>query len=352
MQMEYRMLGNSGIKVSKIGMGCWSFGGGAYWGEQSQKDVDAVVSAALDQGVNLFDTAEVYNDGASERSLGTALRGKREKAVIISKVKPSNARPENLRKSCEDTLRRLQTDYLDVYMFHWPINAQAIRHFISDQEEINHPAAVQQAFETMMQLQKEGKIRSIGVSNFGVRQMEQAIATGANIDSLEITYNLLSRAAEREALPFCVQHGIGVVGYMALMQGLLTGKYTSPAQVPAPQAHSRHFRAERGGEQSRHGTNGAEPEMFEAIEKIGIIAKNLGVPMSQLSIAWILQKPALTTTLVGCRNEKQLNENLKAASLQLDEDTLAELDRVTQPLWEKLGDNMDYYENPARSRIF
>ena len=350
--MEYRELGGSGIAVSKIGMGCWSFGGGAYWGEQSQRDVDEVVAGALDCGINLFDTAEVYNDGASEQSLGRALRGKRDKAVVISKVKPSNADPARLRAACEDSLKRLQTDYIDVYMFHWPINGQAVRHFTDDEERIAHPASVQQAFETMGQLQREGKIRSIGVSNFGPKQLAEALETGVRIDSLEITYNLLSRAAERAVMPLCVQKNLGVVGYMALMQGLLTGKYASAGEVPPPQAHSRHFEAARGGAQSRHGTAGAESELFGAIRGIQGIAQELGVPMSQLAIAWILEKPALATTLVGCRNTHQLHENVKAASLQIKPDTVAALDRLTEPLWCALGDNLDYYENPERSRIF
>lgn len=350
--MEFRKLGGSGIAVSKIGLGCWSFGGGAYWGAQSQKDVDTVVAGALDSGINLFDTAEVYNDGASELSLGEALRGRREQAVIISKVKPSNAAPARLREACESSLKRLRTDYLDVYMLHWPINAQSVQHFTSDPAQQKEIASVQLAFDMLMELQREGKIRSIGVSNFGPQQLREALSTGARIDCLEIMYNLLSRAAERELVPLCARSNIGIVGYMALLQGLLSGKYTCVDQLSAPQAHSRHFCAARGGEYARHESEGAEELLFKTLRNIGELAGERGVPMPQLAIAWILAKSEISTTLVGCRNSDQLRQNMKAASLNLERDTIDKLDEITKPLWDRLGDNLDYYENPDKSRIF
>ena len=140
--MEKRRCGKSGIDISSLGIGCWSFGGGDYWGPQDQRDVNAVIQTALDCGINYFDTAEVYNDGHSEESLGKALMGRRHEAVIGTKVSPENTKLSVLRKHCEASLRRLQTDYIDIYMVHWPIP--------------NHKQ-VEDAFATLMELQSEGK---------------------------------------------------------------------------------------------------------------------------------------------------------------------------------------------------
>jgi len=194
--MERRRCGKSDLELSVLGIGCWSFGGGEYWGAQEEGDVRAVVHTALDHGINYFDTAEGYNEGRSEESLGKALGGRRHEAVIGTKVSPSNAEPAVLRAHCEDSLRRLQTDCIDLYMVHWPITRYS----------------VEDAFGTLRTLQSEGKIRSIGVSNFGVQQLSEALTTGARIDVNQLCYNLLSRAIEVEILPLCRQQGIGVLG--------------------------------------------------------------------------------------------------------------------------------------------
>ena len=221
--MQRRRLGKTDIHVSPIGMGCWSYGGGEYWGEQSQRDVDYIVSMALDLGINLFDTAEMYNAGASEESLGKALKGKRSRAVICSKVSPSNAYANTLERHCEASLRRLGTDYIDVYMLHWPLDPISIKHFSSDPQKIAQPPTVVEAFESLEKLKKQGKIREIGISNFGVMQMEEALATGVEIAINEMPYNILSRAIEKEILPFCIEKNISVISSMALQQGLLAG---------------------------------------------------------------------------------------------------------------------------------
>ncbi|MDR1938827.1 MAG: aldo/keto reductase, partial [Tannerellaceae bacterium] len=194
--MRKTNLGKSGIRVSAMTVGCWPFGGGEYWGEQSQKDVDRVVHAALDLGVNTFDTAEMYNDGDSERSLGKALKGRRSEAVVISKISPSNCR--HVRKHCIESLQRLGMDYLDVYMLHWPINKTAVEHFTSDRSIIDSPPTVEEAYAQLDELKREGLIRSIGMSNFGRRQMEEVAETGVQADVNEMSYNIVSRAIEAE----------------------------------------------------------------------------------------------------------------------------------------------------------
>jgi len=321
--MEKRTCGKSGIEISVMGIGCWSYGGGDYWGPQDGKDVDAVAQAALDCGINFFDTAEGYNAGRSEEALGVALKGRRHEAVIGTKL--GNTDPATVREHCEGSLRRLQTDYIDIYMIHWPIT--------------NHP--VEDVFATLISLKSEGKIRSIGVSNFGVQQLSEAIATGAQIDVNQLCYNLLSRAIEVEILPLCLTHEIGILGYMPLLQGILTGKYRTADEIPPVHSRFRHFRGDRPT--TTHGEEGAEEEMFEAIDGIRNLAAAERIPMSRLALAWAMAKPRITCVLVGTRNVSELEENVQAASLSLSPEIIDQLDQLTTPLLVKLGANADYF---------
>jgi aryl-alcohol dehydrogenase-like predicted oxidoreductase len=344
-------LGKSDIEVNPIGMGCWAYGGGEYWGEQSQNEVDNIVRKALDMGLNLFDTAEAYNNGASEESLGKALKGVRHKAVVCSKVSPSNARPEALRRHCEASLKRLGMDYLDIYMLHWPINHNAVKHYTDDMDILSNLPDVRDAFETFTALQKEGKIRHIGVSNFGVKQMAEAKATGANIILNEIAYNIFSRAIEKDIVPYCLDNEIAIIGSMALQQGLLAGIYATAGDVPHHQAHSRHFRQDRGLGTSRHNGNGAEKEIFEAIGQLKDIASELNVHIAQMAIAWVLAKPGIKCTLAGSRNISELEANVKAGLLNLGSEIIGRIDSISEPVLKKLGYNPDYYESEENSRI-
>ena len=238
-----------------------------------------------------------------------------------------------LRAHCEDSLRRLQTDYIDLYMVHWPITRYS----------------VEDAFATLRALQSEGKIRSIGVSNFGVQQLSEALTTGARIDVNQLCYNLLSRAIEVEILPLCRQQGIGVLGYMPLLQGLLTGKHRTADEVPAPRARTRHFRGDRPG--VRHGEVGAEEETFQAVDGIREIARQEDLPMGQLALAWAIARSGITCMLAGTRNSSQFQENMQACSISLSPEVIAQLNAVTEPLLRKLGPNPDYYQGGEKSRV-
>ncbi|MDF2962529.1 MAG: Aldo/keto reductase [Paenibacillus sp.] len=349
--MKKRPLGSSDLQVSVLGMGCWQYGGGSYWGEQSQKDVDEVVHKALDLGVNYFDTAEVYNDGASETALGIALRGRRHQAVIGSKISTSNTQPAVLRAHCEASLKRLQTDYIDLYMLHWPISPLAVKHFTQDAALIENPPQVPEVFETLHALQKEGKIRHIGISNHGVQQMKEVQATGVPVVANEMAYNLLSRAIEETILPYCIQSKIGIIGYMPLLQGLLAGKYASVDELRPLQARSRHFHHSRG-EGTRHGEEGAEAEIHQALKEIKQLADELGTHVIILSLAWAVANEAVSTTIVGSRNIAQLELNIQGATYELTADTVRRLNEITEPVLQKLGSNPDYYENRFNSRIY
>jgi aryl-alcohol dehydrogenase-like predicted oxidoreductase len=348
--MKQTRLGKSDISVSAMTIGCWPFGGGEYWGEQSQKDVDSVVRAALDLGVNTFDTAEMYNDGNSERALGIALKGVRDKAVVISKIGPSNC--HNVRKHCIESLERLGMDYLDVYMLHWPINKLALEHFTSDNSIIQTPPTIESAYYQLNELKKEGLIRSIGMSNFGRKQMEEVVGTGVQTDVNEMSYNIVSRAIEAEIAPYCLENNISIIGSMGLQQGLLAGIYQTVDDVPPHQAHSRHYSQERGKGTSRHYEAGAEKELFEALDQLRKIADDLHIHIAQLSIAWILKKPFMTSTLVGSRNINELEMNVKACSYTLPDEIEKQIDKISQPVLDILGNNPDYYEHSSKSRIF
>ena len=180
----------------------------------------------------------------------------------------------------------------------------------------------------------------------------EVIDTGVQVDVNEMPYNILSRAIELEIAPFCMQEGISLVGAMGLQQGLLTGKYLSAEEVPYNQAHSRHFANSRGNGTSRHGTDGEEIAVFKILDALRGIAKELNIGMDQLSIAWLMAKPFLSATLVGSRTTDQLKKNIAACTIKLDQDIVAEIDRISLPLLHKLGPSTDYYESPANSRIY
>ena len=343
-------LGNSDIVISPMTIGCWQFGGGDYWGDVSQQEANNVVAAALDMGMNTFDTAEVYNSGASERALGIALQGRRDEAVVISKISPSNCR--NVRQHCINSLQRLDMDYLDVYMLHWPINLLSVKHFTSDGQVIDSPPTIEETCQQLADLKKEGLIRSIGMSNFGRTQLEEALATGVQIDVNEITYNIVSRAIEVEIAPYCDAHNISIIGSMGLMQGLLAGIYQTADDVPKHQAHSRHFANFRGKETSRHHEEGCEKELFEVVNQLRKIAGDMNIHLAQLSIAWILKKPFIASTLVGSRSVNNLKKNVEACKIVIPDEIESLIDKISLPVLHLLGNSPDYYEHRSKSRIY
>lgn len=347
--MERRRCPNSDLTLPALGAGCWAFGGGEYWGEQNQRDVDEVVNRSLDLGINYFDTAEVYNKGASEASLGMALEGRRGEAIIGSKVSPSNCHPGALREHCEASLGRLRTDYIDLYMVHWPIHPHSIRHFTDDEAIIKNPPAAEDAFETLTKLREAGKIRYIGVSNFGVDRLEEAQAICPDIVVDELPYSLLTRATELGILPHCERTGVGVIGYMTLLQGLLADIYPTLDDVPQWQRRTRHFNCKRC-ELTRHGEEGAEDETNQALADIRSICAETGMTMPEIAVKWAVANKTLTCVLVGARNIKELEANVKAAAEPLPGEIVEELNKATDVLLAKLGHGFDYYESTVDDR--
>jgi myo-inositol catabolism protein IolS len=298
--------------------------------------VRSVVDAALDAGINYFDTAAMYNDGASEQALGEALRDKRDLALIGTKVQPEQvAGKGSVSRALEASLRRLQTDWVDLYMLHWPLRERS---------------QLEDAVAELETLRGEGKVRAVGVSNHGVEQLAAVLSLGLEPVFDELPYSLLTRAIEAEIVPFCAARQIGVLGYMPLMQGLLAGKYRRPADVPASRARTRHFHHGRSPD-SRHGGDGAEAETFDVVDALGGLAEELGTDPAVLAIAWSVANPALTCTIVGMRRLDHVRTALEGANLALDDRRLRQLDEATKALWERLGDDPDYFEATCNSRI-
>lgn len=329
--MQYRRLGTSDIEVSAIAMGCWAFAGDMTWGPQEDRESIAAVHAALDVGVTLFDTAEGYGDGSSEEVLGRALEGRRDRAVIATKVSAEHLAPADLRASCEASLRRLRTDVIDLYQIHWP----------------SREIPLADTVPALQALREEGKIRAYGVSNFGVGDLGDLLSL-TPCTSNQLPYSLLWRAIEFGIRDVCIANDVSIIVYSPLEQGLLTGKYAGPDEVPAGRARNRFFSGDRP--LARHGEPGHEEETFATIDRIRTIADGAGISMADLALAWLLEQPGVTSVLAGSRRPEQIIQNAKAAPIELTDDVLAALDEATTPLKEALGPNPDHYQVESRYR--
>lgn len=324
-------LGNSELEVSVMALGCWPFGGKIAWGDQDDADSIATVHAALDAGINFFDTAAAYDDGKSEQVLGAALRGRRRQAVIATKLGDAQLAPEAVAAACERSLRNLQTDWIDLYQIHWP----------------NHDVPLAETIGSLQRLQEQGKVREIGVSNFGPVDLAEAVTLG-RIATNQLNFSLLWRVIEREIQPLCRAHGVGILCYSSLAQGLLSGRYASIDDVPDYLKRTRWYDSARPG--TSHHEPGCEQEIFTALAELRSLAEALDTTMACLSLAWLLQQPGVTSVLVGARVPAEVAWNLPALELTLDDATLQQLARITAPVKEKLGANADMWFSESRMR--
>ncbi len=265
--MDYYNIADSDLKISRLTLGCWAFAGGDLWGEQSLDDSVGTVLAALDLGINVFDTAPAYGNGLSEEVLGTALSGRRDEALIFSKVSTKQMAGADLVASCEESLKRLKTDHLDVLQVHWP----------------SREVAVLETAEALMRLQKDGKIRYAGVCNCGVEDLSEYAEALNSVVVNQLPYSLLSRGIEFDVLPKCRELKVPVLAYSPLLQGLLSGKFETVDEVPTGRRRSRHFSGSR--EETRHGEEGCEVETFAALAAIRGISDELGISMTHLSLS-------------------------------------------------------------------
>ncbi|MBI5095363.1 MAG: aldo/keto reductase [Candidatus Hydrogenedentes bacterium] len=330
--MYYHKLGGSSLNVSVLTFGAWQLGDPAYWGPDAEADGVAAVHAALDAGINFFDTAPMYGAGESERILGRALADHGDRVLIATKVWPDQCAPGKLRAACEASLQRLGMDRIDLYQIHWPCR----------------DVPFDDVYDELRRLEEEGKIRHIGVSNFGPTDLEAWTATGY-CTSNQVGYNLLFRAVEYDIVPACRMRNIAILAYMPLMQGILSGRWKSVEEIPVNRRRTRHFSASREG--TRHGEPGAEPLLLETLTRLGQVAENIDEPLATVALAWVLAQPGVASAIVGARNPVQLERNLRAISLSLGVETIEQLNLITEPLRRHFGANADMWENDANSRI-
>ena len=327
----------STIRIPPITVGTWSFGGSEddYWGTQNQSDTNELVREAVELNIGCFDTAEMYNSGRSETALGDILSkdGLRERSFIIGKIPPDACHPGEVEKRLNTTLQRLQSDYIDVYMVHWPFKSATCW-------KGDMPTA-KTAFAELAKLQKSGKIKHIAVSNFGPKQMTEALGCGVQISFAELPYATFMRAIEFEVIDICKKHEIKILAYSPLMQGLLTGKYDSADEMPFLRTRTRHFNGSR--QSSRHNTAGCEDQLFRGIQQLKMISERENLSLSTLCLRWVLSKPQVISVVTGCRNIQQLQENYSSCSEKLSDSLVMEIDSITEEVKTLMGPFTDYY---------
>jgi myo-inositol catabolism protein IolS len=355
---EQRPCGPTGPALSVLGLGCWQFGGGAYWGPSDQDEVTRIVHTAIDSGVNYFDTAEMYNEGRSEQFLGTALKEtSRDRVIVGTKIWPTHLHAPTLRQHCEASLTRLGMDHVDIYMVHWPLHPQTYPLFtdvskqgVSGQnDKATTVPRLDEAVQTLLQLQAEGKIRHLGLSNYGVTRLQEIREHGGDYVVDQVAYNLVTRAPEHDLMPYCQKTRTGIITYMTLMQGLLTDRYHNLDQIPNWYTRTRHFNCQRNAK-TRHGEPGAEETLLSALTGIKDVARQCACSTAELALRWVIARPQVTCALVGTHSTERLQANLKAATTPLPPDIVTRLDDITHPLKEELGSSLDIFESTQNNR--
>jgi len=299
--MEYRKLGDSDLEVSVIGFGAWGIGGAPFWSTEGDHPSCKAILKAFDLGVNFFDTAPVYGFGHSEELLGKTLKPMRDKVILATKCGlvwdkeqlgaiSKNTKRDSILNEIEQSLRRLQTDVIDLYQVHWP--------------DVDTPQ--EETMEALLEIQAQGKIRHIGVSNYSVEQMKECQQFG-NIVSLQPEYSLLERSIEKETVPFCQENQIGIIAYSPLSSGVLTGKYDKATR----------FKDWRSKGIIGTFTGEGYEKNIDKVDRLKALAKADGKTCGQMAINWVTRQPGLTTALVGVKNENQIQENLRSVGWEL-----------------------------------
>ncbi len=311
--MERKRLGNSDMEITSIGVGAWAMGGGGWefgWGPQDDANSISAIHAALDAGVNWIDTAAIYGLGHSEEVVGRALAGRANRPYVFTKCSMvwdkdrrigHSLKAASVRRECEDSLRRLSVDAIDLYQIHWP-----------DPE-----SEVEEGWTEMARLKEEGKVRWIGVSNFKPDHMERCRRI-APITSLQPPYSAVSPQIEDEILPYCQRHGIGVIVYSPMKSGLLTGKMTRERVAAFPKDD---FRRRALAFQEPHLTRNLR--LAQLMQNIG--ARH-GHTAGEVAIAWTLRHPAVTAAIVGMRSAEQVRGVAGALEFRLSDDEIAEIE--------------------------
>jgi aryl-alcohol dehydrogenase-like predicted oxidoreductase len=316
--MEYRAFGKTGIQISAMGFGCWEIGGG--YGSIEETEFIKAINRALDLGINSFDTAEAYGFGASEKSLAKALGGRRKEAVITTKfgVGYPDAAPsyrdssrKRVTESIEKSLKALNTDYVDVYLIHWPDRA----------------IPFDEPMRALDDLVKQGKVRAVGLSNFKLDEIKTCAKTRA-IDVVQYCWNMFDRRMQKEIFPYCRENNIGVMAYGSLAYGMLTGTFNEEMAFDKSD-----WRSKRGQLLNINLFQHLfDSEHFlknlRAVEELKAMAKRYGKSLPQFALRWTTSNPIVSTALVGCRSPKEVDDNVGALGWSISEADMKEIDAI------------------------
>lgn len=324
--MNFKRLGISGLQVSALGLGTNAFGKRA-----DQETSIQIVHTALDHGINFIDTANIYAGSESERIIGLALESRRHEAVLATKAglvkhdgpNGSGSSRHHLMQELEDSLRRLKTDYVDLYQIH----------------TFDPYTPLEETLRTLDDMVSSGKVRYIGASNYTAWQLMKAIGISearsfAKYISIQCSYSLADRTPENELLSLCLDQGVGIIPYFPLAGGILTGKYNSNGSAPSGS------RADTDPNFKRF----LNHERIELGDKVGRIAEELGTSSTALSLAWLMNRPAVSTVIVGATRVEQLEQNLHSTSIQLNEETVSKLDEASDSF--RFGEPFAFYRLP------
>jgi len=315
--MEYRQFGQTGINISAIGFGCWEIGGG--YGSIEETEFVKAINRALDIGINSFDTAEAYGMGASEKSLAKALGSRRKEAIITTKFGVGYPGFANFRdssrkrvmESIEKSLTALNTDYVDVYLIHWPDRA----------------IPFEEPMRALDDLVKQGKVKAVGLSNFTLDEIRTCMAA-RRVDVVQYCWNMFDRRMAKEIFPYCQENKIGVMAYGSLAYGMLTGTLSEEKAF------------EKGDWRAKRGNLGNlnlfqhlfGPEHFlknlRAVEDLKGVAKRYGKSLPQLSLRWTTSNPVVSTALVGCRSASEVDDNVGALGWTISDADMKEIDAI------------------------
>jgi len=311
--MKYTTLGYLDIKVSVIGLGCWQFGDPNWgWGKEiNEEQAIKIINEAYNSGINFFDTAEIYGEGVSEIVLGKALKDIRDNVVIATKVSPSHLRYKDVLKACENSLKRLNTDRIDLYQIHWP----------------NFYVPLKETAKALDELYLQNKIRAVGVSNFPVPMIKELKKhlKHAPLVSNQVQYNLIERLVEKEIAKYCRRNKMSIIAYSPLAQGLLTGKYTKENIPTDPiRKNKAWFRKEN------------LEKISNILKELEVIANKYQKKISQIALNWLISQP-MTIAIPGAKSIEQLKENIQSCDFEMSKKDLKHISKLTENL------ELDYF---------
>ena len=317
LKMECRQFGQTEIQIPVVTFGGWAVGGW-YWGGTDEELSIKAIQRAIDLGMNCIDTAPVYGFGLGEEIVGKAIKGRRNEVIIATKCGLRwdtdegefffdtyfngkryyvyrNARKKSIIEECERSLKRLNTDYIDIYQIHWP----------------DKTTPIDESLEALTILQEQGKIRTFGVSNFDLNLLKETLKY-ARVESNQVKYSLIDRGIENELVPFCIENKISILAYSPLEQGLLTGKITMETEFKSGDLRKKQFWFQPENRR----------KILDALEKIKPIAKEKNATLAQIVINWTFSQPGITTAIVGARSPEQVEENAGAVNFKLTDEEI------------------------------